>query len=93
MPVGSGAQVSAGGEGLRGSGPTPSAGYTPAVVVDQHDHELALAQLTAAAVAAERLDRAYASIERRLDRLAAVLDLVPVPAPVSPGQLRLVADG
>ena len=75
------------GDGLRGSGPDPSPGYP--LPVDSHTHALALAQLEAVAVAAERLDRAYASIERRVDRLAALM-----PAPdtiaISPGQLRLV---
>lgn len=50
-----------------------------------------IAQLTSEAIAAERLDRAYARIERRMDRspyLMSALDMDPVA--VSPGQLRLV---
>lgn len=72
--------------GLPGSG-SPSLGYP--LPVDVHTHALALAQLEAAAVVIERLERAYASIERRVDRLAGLM-----PAPdtiaISPGQLRLV---
>lgn len=60
---------------------------------DLHAHELAVAQLEAAAVAVERLDRAYAGLERRLERITASLAVVEGPAPiaVSAGQLRLVA--
>lgn len=57
---------------------------------DLHDHALGVAQLAAAANEAERLDAAYARLERRLDRIAvsmAGLDNSPV---ISPGQLRLV---
>ena len=57
-----------------------------------HDHELAVAQLTAAANQAERLDAAYARLERRIDRIAvSMAALDPAPISVSPGQLRLVA--
>lgn len=82
------AQVSGGEDGLRGSGPSSTPGY----LLDHHAHELAVAQLEAAAIAAERLDHAYASIERRLDRIAASLDLVE-PVSISPGQLRMVIGG
>ncbi len=62
---------------------------------DPHVHALALAQLTADAEALDRLDVAYARLERRVDRIAASLAIIedgPVPAlPVSPGQLRLAA--
>lgn len=84
-PVGSrAAQVPGEEGGLRGSGPSSPPGYT-----DCHAHELAVAQVEQMAMAAERLDRAYASIERRLDRIAASLDVVER-VPISPGQLRMV---
>ncbi len=88
MAVGS-APIFGEGVALR-SGAAPSPGYPP---VDTHVHALALAQLEAAAAMAERLDRAYASIERRLDRIAANLAGVEAPPAVSPGQMRLVAGG
>ena len=55
-------------------------------------HDLAVAQLEAHALAVERLDSAYASLERRLDRIAGSLATVESPAgpAVSVGQLRLV---
>ncbi|MDQ6948082.1 MAG: hypothetical protein M3256_17895 [Actinomycetota bacterium] len=57
---------------------------------DDHVHELALAQI-------EAMDRAYAGLERRLDRIVASLaaiETAPTPAvPVAPGQLRLVVNG
>lgn len=81
-----GHEVSEGGEGLRGSGPTPPP--------DLHAHELAVAQLAAAAAAAERLDTTYARLERRLDRITASMAAIDSsPIPVSPGQLRLVIGG
>lgn len=60
--------------------------------VDIHAHELAVAQLAAAADVAERLDATYARLERRLERIAASMAGLDAGAiSVSPGQLRLVA--
>ena len=82
--MGSAGQVSGNEGGSQGSGPSS--------FPDLHDHQLGLAQLAAAAHQAERLDAAYARLERRLDRIAvSMAALDPGPISVSPGQLRLVA--
>lgn len=60
---------------------------------DLHDHELDVARVHAEAEAVERLERAYAGLQRRMDRIAAMeATMAPGAAvAVSPGQLRLAA--
>jgi hypothetical protein len=74
--------------GLGTTVPARSDNSAPRAGPDSYAHDLALAQV-------EALDRAYAGLERRLERIAVLLGVVegsgaPV---VSPGQLRLVVGG
>lgn len=68
--------------------PTPRDSTRSSAPADPFAHDLAVAQI-------EALDRAYAGLERRLERIAVLLTAVEgLGAPVvSPNQLRLVVGG